>query len=185
MVGTKITNIRTSKEIDIKTLAERSGLSENQIESIEKNEIIPSLCPLIKIARALGVRIGTFMDDDDNIGPVVSRKGEVSKGLSFSNNEDNCRTAMNYLTLAGNKSGRHMEPFIIEIESGDQGHKLSQHEGEEFIYVLEGDIEVEYGMKKYELKQGDSIYYDSIIEHHVHTLGDTNAKILAVVHIPA
>lgn len=185
MVGNKISSIRTAKSISVETLAERSGLSVNQVNSIENNEVLPSLSPLIKIARVLGVRIGTFLDDNNNIGPVVTKKEEISKGLSFSNNEDDCRASMNYLTLAGNKSGRHMEPFIIEIEPCGTGHKLSQHEGEEFIYVLEGEIEVEYGMDKYALEQGDSIYYDSIVEHHVHAKGDAKAKILAVVYVPA
>lgn len=185
MVGTKITSIRTSKDISIETLAERSGLSVAQIISIENNDVLPSLSPLIKIARALGVRIGTFMDDNDNIGPVITLKDERTKGLSFSNNEDTIRTSMNYLSLAGDKSGRQMEPFIIEIKTGDKGHKLSQHEGEEFIYVLQGSVEVEYGKEKYELNEGDSIYYDSIVAHHVHSKGDNDAKILAVVYVPA
>lgn len=185
MVGTKITNIRESKDISIEEVAERSGLSIKQIENIENNAILPSLAPLIKIARVLGVRIGTFLDDNNSIGPVVTRKEETIQGLSFSNNEDSARTAMNYLSLAGKKSGRHMEPFIIEVEAGDKGHQLSQHEGEEFIYVLEGDVEIDYGTTKYILETGDSIYYDSIVAHHVHTAGEDKAKILAVIHIPA
>lgn len=185
MVGTKITDIRESKEISIKEVAERSGLSVEQIESIESNNILPSLSPLIKIARVLGVRIGTFLDDNNSIGPVVTRKEETVESLSFSNNETSSRTSMNYMSLAGKKSGRHMEPFIIEVNAGDKGHKLSQHEGEEFLYVLEGNIEVDYGSSKYILETGDSIYYDSIVEHHVHTADENKAKILAVVYVPA
>lgn len=185
MVGTKITSIRESKEISIEEVAERSGLSIEQIKRIESNAILPSLSPLIKIARVLGVRIGTFLDDNNSIGPVVTRKEETVESLSFSNNEDSSRTAMNYLSLAGKKSGRHMEPFIIEIETGDKGHQLSQHEGEEFIYVLEGNIEIDYGSHKYILETGDSIYYDSIVAHHVHSSDENKAKILAVVYIPA
>ena len=63
--------------------------------------------------------------------------------------------------------------------------KLSTHEGEEFIYVLEGEIEILYGKDKYELKAGDSIYYESIVAHHLHSHGSEKAKILAVIYTPA
>ena len=183
MVGKKITAIRESKNLSIEEVAERSGLSIKQITSVENDDLLPSLSPLIKIARVMGVRLGTFLDDNNNIGPIVTLKNETNKALSFSNNEDENRSSMNYLSLAGQKSGRHMEPFIIEVAPGDKGHKLSQHEGEEFIYVLEGQIEIEYGKETMELNQGDSIYYDSIVAHHVHAK-DGKAKILATIYIP-
>ena len=79
-----------------------------------------------------------------------------------------------------------MDPFIIDIfPSSEEEIKLSTHEGEEFIYVLEGEVEIIYGKDKYELKQGDSIYYESIVAHHVHSHGESKAKILAVVYTPA
>ena len=78
-----------------------------------------------------------------------------------------------------------MEPFIIDIHASDeQGYKLSAHEGEEFIFVMSGEVEIEYGKEKYVLKEGDSIFYDSIVEHHVHGAKGKSAKILAVVYIP-
>ncbi len=183
MVGEKITAIRESKSISIEEVAERSGLSVAQISNIENNETLPSLSPLIKIARVLGVRMGTFMDDNDQIGPIVTLKGEADIAMSFSNNNESARSSMNYTSLAGRKSGRHMEPFIIDIEPSTDGYKTSQHEGEEFIYVLEGNVEIEYGKEKFELGQGDSIYYDSIVAHHVHAK-DGAAKILATVYVP-
>jgi quercetin dioxygenase-like cupin family protein len=78
-----------------------------------------------------------------------------------------------------------MEPFIIDIHpSEDKEFKLSAHEGEEFIYVMKGEVEIEYGKQKYLLKQGDSIFYDSIVKHHVHGAEGQAAQILAVVYIP-
>ena len=71
IVGLKIKGIRETKNLSIEEIAERSGLSADQIRSIESDQNLPSLGPLIKIARALGVRLGTFMDDNDAIGPVV------------------------------------------------------------------------------------------------------------------
>ena len=78
-----------------------------------------------------------------------------------------------------------MEPFIIDIQPNErQEFKLSAHEGEEFIYVLSGEVEIVYGKQTYTLCEGDSIFYDSIIKHHVHGVAGKSAKILAVVYIP-
>ena len=73
IVGEKIKSLRENKGISIEELAERSGLAIEQIERIENNIDLPSLAPLIKIARVLGVRLGTFLDDQDETGPVQTR----------------------------------------------------------------------------------------------------------------
>jgi transcriptional regulator with XRE-family HTH domain len=185
LVGQKIKGFRESKNISIEDMAERSGLSVAQIESIENDEHLPSLGPLIKVARALGVRLGTFLDDNDELGPVVCRAEEHNSSISFSNGTADARKHMEYFSLAKEKAGRHMEPFIIDIQASEERNfKLSAHEGEEFIYVLSGELEIEYGKEKYTLKEGDSIYYDSIVEHHVHGAEGKAAKILALVYIP-
>ena len=78
-----------------------------------------------------------------------------------------------------------MEPFIVDIEAtNDTEYILSSHEGEEFIYVMEGVIEVSHGKKNHIIKAGDTIYYDSIVPHHVHGYNGQAAKILAVVYTP-
>ena len=87
IVGEKIKALRETKQISVDDLMERTGLSREQIERIESNVDIPSLAPLIKIARALGVRLGTFLDDQDGSGAVVCRKEEhLDNSISFSNN---------------------------------------------------------------------------------------------------
>ena len=187
VIGTKIKGIRESKNISTEELSERSGLSIDQISSIENNENLPSLGPLIKIARALGVRLGTFLDDSDALGPVVCRAvdRERDSSISFSNDAADARKHMEYHPLAKQKAGRHMEPFVIDIHPTDESNfQLSAHEGEEFIYVMSGEVEIEYGKEKYTLAEGDSIFYDSIVKHHVHGVPGKSAKILAVVYIP-
>jgi transcriptional regulator with XRE-family HTH domain len=187
IVGSKIRGIRESKNLSIEEISERSGLSVDQILSIENDQNLPSLGPLIKIARALGVRLGTFMDDNDALGPVITRAKdrERDSSISFSNGAADARKHMEYHPLAQQKAGRHMEPFVIEINPTDENNfQLSAHEGEEFIYVMEGQLEIDYGKEKYQLSEGDSIFYDSIVKHHVHGLPGKSAKILAVVYIP-
>ncbi len=187
IVGSKIKGIRESKNLSIEEIAERSGLTIDQIKSIENDQNLPSLGPLIKIARALGVRLGTFMDDNDALGPVVCRAEdrERDSSISFSNGATDARKHMEYHPLAQQKAGRHMEPFVIDINPTEKpDFQLSAHEGEEFIYVMEGEVEIIYGKDQYLLKEGDSIFYDSIIKHHVHGVPGKSAKILAVVYIP-
>lgn len=186
IVGEKIKSLRETKEISVSELAERSGLSEEQINRIENNVDIPSLAPLIKIARVLGVRLGTFLDDQDEMGAVVCRKQDTADAtISFSNNSADSRTHMHYHSLSKSKADRHMEPFIIDIEATDEvNYELSSHEGEEFVYVMEGKIEVCHGKKTYVIEAGDTIYYDSIVPHHLHGYQGQAAKILAVVYTP-
>jgi transcriptional regulator with XRE-family HTH domain len=184
-VGHKITLIRHQKNISTNELAERCGFSAAMMEQIEQNKTIPSLGHLIKVARALGVRLGTFLDDMDQLGPVITRNGDMKKGSSFSNKNSTASLNLDFFPLASDKSGRHMEPFIVEINpTADSDFVQSSHEGEEFIYVLSGTIEIRYGKNVYTLSEGDSIYYDSVVDHHVHSANDSPAKILAVVYAP-
>jgi len=184
-VGVKIRQIREMKKVSLEELAERSGMDITIIQKIEQEKNIPSLAPLVKIARALGVRLGTFLDDSDSYGRVVVRSGEHQKGVRFTSQPSESREHLNFFSLAFDKAGRNMEPFIIDIEPGLQSdYMLSSHEGEEFIYVLEGDIEINYGKEIYKLAKGDSIYLDSIVLHNVHAGNNQSARILAVIYAP-
>ena len=71
---------------------------------------------LIKISRAFGVRIGTFLDDQEKIGPVVVKAGKENSSSSFSTSDDLAREHLNFFSLAQAKAGRHMEPFVVDIE---------------------------------------------------------------------
>ena len=184
-VGEKIKQIREMKKVSIEELAVRSGMEIAMVQKIEREKNIPSLAPLIKIARALGARLGTFLDDSDSFGPVVVRSGEHHKGARFTSQSSEAREHLNFFSLAFDKAGRSMEPFIVDIEAGLQSdYMLSSHEGEEFIYVLEGEIEINYGKETYTLAKGDSIYLDSIVLHNVHAANQNSARILAVVYAP-
>ena len=133
IIGEKIQALRSAKEMSVKELAERTGLAEEQINRIETNIDIPSLAPLIKIARALGVRLGTFLDDvTDESGAVICRKGKSDTSISFSNNAVDARQHMCYHSLSRSKTDRHMEPFIVDIlPDKNNQFNLSAHEGEE------------------------------------------------------
>ena len=185
IVGKRIKSLRESKSIGLEEMAERTGLDTEQINRIESDKDLPSLAPFIKIARVLGVRLGTFLDDRDTLGPVISRKTNRKEGVSFSTNQTASHTHMDYYSLSADKSGRHMEPFVIQVAPKEESEfQLSSHEGEEFIFCLDGAVEITYGEDSHILEEGDSIYYDSIVAHHVHAADSRGAKILAVVYTP-
>ena len=184
-IGAKVKMVRENRKLSIEDVSERTNLSVEQIASIEDGSLVPNLTPLIKIARVLGVRLGTFMDDDENLGPVVSRAQEKKEVTRFSDRGNAINSDLDFYTLAQNKAGRHMDPFVIDIfPSSEEEVKLSTHEGEEFIYVMEGVIEVCHGKKSHIIKAGDTIYYDSIVPHDVHAAGKEDARIMAVVYAP-
>ncbi len=185
-IGGKIATIRESLGLSQEQLAERCDCSVAIIAGLERGDLAPSLTPLIKITRTLGVRLGTLLDDDTRIGPVITRSGEnneVSRVKSLEIASD--AGAMDFFSLAMNKTSRHMEPFVINVKPASKvGVPLSSHEGEEFIYVLSGTIEIEYGKELHVLESGDSIYYDSIVPHQARAHGSEAARILAVVYAP-
>ena len=184
-VGGKIARIREARKLSQAELAERSQVALEELRQIEEGALIPSLTPLTKIARVLGVRMGTFLDDVEQVGPVLNRKGRIKQTVRFAGGSRPARGELHFHALALDKAGRHMEPFLIDVlPASDKSYEMSSHEGEEFLYVLGGGIELLYGKDTYLLAEGDSIYYDSIVAHHVHASGDVPARILAVVYAP-
>lgn len=183
-VGVRIRNLREEQELPVEELARRSGLEPDFIARMEASEDPPSLGPLIKVARGLGVRLGTFLDDHVNRDPLIVRFEERQAGLNIHRDQDR-PVALRFFPLGVGKTDRHMEPFFIQVlpESAKDKH-LSSHEGEEFIVVVSGEIEIRYGQDTYRLKPGDSVYYNSAVPHHVGTAGTETAQIYAVLYIP-
>ncbi|MDR1126784.1 MAG: XRE family transcriptional regulator [Treponema sp.] len=187
-LGEHIVELCKIHSVSIEELAERSGLSLELIRRITKNGHIPDLAPLVKIARTLGVRLGTFLDDYEDIGPVVVRAGKANETPRFitgvpNEPKDEEHKGLLFKALAAHKGGRHMEPFIVDI-AVDAEQTESIHEGEEFIYVLNGAVSIKYGVNSYVLNKGDSIYYDSIVPHCVLAADNAPASILAVIYAP-
>jgi transcriptional regulator with XRE-family HTH domain len=184
--GDRIVELRKTYSLSRETLAERSGLDPELIRRVEEGHI-PDLAPLMKISRALGVRLGTLLDDHEELGPVITRAGEAGEAVRFVTgvSTGSSKTpGLHFHTLAADKAGRHMEPFIVDIEAGTVEAK-SAHEGEEFIHILSGDLRMEYGDDVHSLSEGDSIYYDSIVPHRLSSAGEKPLRILAVIYTPS
>ena len=184
LIGKKISTLRELKKIEKEDLANKTGLSVKQLDSIESGISLPSLGVLIRVTRALGIRIGTLLDDTIKEGPAIIRSNEVWSASSFSTSENESREHLTFFSLAPNKAGRHMEPFIIDIIPNEKNKESkSSHEGEEFIYVLDGTVTIYYGNDIFTLGKGDSIYLDSVVSHLV-TTDETKARVLGIVYVP-
>ncbi len=168
-LGKKITTLREAHHLTAQDLADRCQCDLAVIEGLEAGEVPASLAPLIKITRALGVRLGTLMDDDENLGPAYIDVEQMQRGRAHEEPRDHLRRRpASYFSLAAGRPSRHMDPFVITVDPpGETDHELVGHEGEEWLYGMEGEIEIEYGKEIYVLHPGESIYYDSIVPHQV------------------
>ena len=184
-LGNKIVTLRTAHHLSSQDLADRCGCDVSVIEGLEAGELPPSLAPLIKITRALGVRLGTLMDDDESLGPAYIDQEQMREVAKVKTLETTSGGDLSYFSLAAGRPSRHMDPFVITVDpTGEAGHELVGHEGEEWLYGMEGCIEIEYGKDLYVLHPGESIYYDSIVPHQVRAHDGQKAKFLAVVYTP-
>ena len=184
-VGQRIRTFMAKRDMPVDVLAERTGLDVSFLTNVIEEDVCPSLGPLFKIAKALDVRLGTFLDDQISKDPLVIRRDERKEELSMLRGK-NKPVALKFYSLGKGKSDRHMEPFYVELlPESEKSKDLSSHEGEEFIVVYSGRVEVTYGTEVYVLESGDSIYYNSIVPHYVSCKGVQTASIYAVLYIPA
>ncbi len=180
-VAERVRTYRERLQMTEAELAEKSGISVNVIAAVEAGEVYPALGVLVKLSRALGQRLGTFMDDQYKPDPLIVRADER---LSERASHKPCMTGgYHYFPLGRGKTDRHMEPFYIEIDA-HAAAPLSSHEGEEFIVVVSGAVELVCGGVTQTLRAGDSAYYNSVVQHLVKPSGGQTAAIYAVIFMP-
>ena len=178
-ISENIKSFRTKKRISLDRLSKLSGLTKGYLSKIESSEKAPPFSTLMKIAKGLGIDVSFLISGEaevpENVRICVVRAGErnevVTKGTSY---------GYRYEALAHKKLGKNMEPYIIMPAFEEE--TWFSHEGEEFMYVLEGTHEFRYNGDTYILEQGDSVYFDSAVPHTGRSLGDTPAKVLAVLY---
>lgn len=184
-VGEKIKVLRERKGLSLKDLADSTGFSTALLSQMENHLVSPSLGTMIKLARAMGVKVGDFLGETEGEPFTIVRKDE-RKNVSRFASKDGVKYGYSYESLGFDKKDRHMEPFIVTLEPATvKAMKTSVHEGEEFIFVLEGEMEVILGNHTDVLYPGDSIYYDSTIPHRVQCHQDKITRILAVLFAPS
>jgi transcriptional regulator with XRE-family HTH domain len=181
-VGEKIKRLREDSAVSLKDLADRTGLSSAVLSQVENHLISPPLGTLIRIAKALDVKPAYFFDEHPDKSFTLVRKNE-RKPVSRYASKRGVQYGYAYESLGHDMRDRHMEPFLVTLEPSTlTSPRPSSHEGEEFIFVLEGEVEVTLGEHSDVLSPGDAIYYHSSIPHLVRTRAEKQAVILAVIY---
>ena len=178
-VGEKIKMVREEQGVSLQQLADKSGFSSALLSQIENHMVSPPLGTLIKIARALDVEIGSFFQEMHDVPFTIVRKDE-RRAMSRVASKQGVKYGYTYESLAFDKKGRHMEPFLVTLEPETKKDRHAyNHEGEEFIFVLQGRMKVDLGEHTDILEPGDSIYFDSSVPHRVQCVDEKETRILA------
>ena len=179
-LGDRVRAIREQKNLTLADVASRTGFDESFLQKIEDNKISPPLGDLIKLGKALDMKMGFFISGGETQAYTVVRRDDRRKIARRAASQDEAY-GYTYQSLAPGKTNRHMEPFLITLEPSED-EELSTHEGQEFIFVMEGSMEAVVGDDRLVLTAGDSIYYDSNVPHMVRCVNGPAAKILAVLY---
>jgi transcriptional regulator with XRE-family HTH domain len=179
-LGDRIRRVREMKGLTIKDLSSRTGIDIDTLERTESSEMIPALGRLARLGRALDMKMGYFISPGIDQPMTVVRKDE-RRSISRYGEKKSMQYGYFYESLAPEKADRLMEPFIVTLVPTDT-EEFSIHAGQEFLYVLEGEMKVQVGDRVDFLKPGDAVYYDSNEPHLVRCVGTNITKILAVLY---
>ncbi len=179
-LGDRIRQAREMRGLTLKDLSTRTGIAVDVLERLERNEIIPPLGELIRLGKAVEMKMGYFISPGVD-KPMTVVRADSRPAISRFGKKRSEQYGYFYESLAPEKANRFMEPFLIGMVPSEV-KDLSTHDGQEFIFVLEGQIVAQVGDQSEVLKPGDAIYYDSNKPHLVKCAGDKPAKILAVLY---
>jgi transcriptional regulator with XRE-family HTH domain len=171
-IGRRIKSFRTRKKMALEQLANETGYSIDYLKQIESGKEIPPVGTLLQISRALNIDSGDLLKEQQ----VRDQRADA-----YAKRTQNYA----YTTLTPGAEHKHLKAFRIQVEAG-QAHKGVgyQHEGEEFVYVLKGSIEVTVGEHVNHLKESQSLHFNAGIQHHMRNTGAVDAELLVVVYHP-
>ena len=178
-IGRRIKSLRTEKGMSLDELSQMTGFEVDTLHKIENDEIQPQLGTVIKLSKALDAAFGRIVSGVGDRLYSITRQNE-RKIVSRSTSLKGQRKAYTYMSLAPEVKGRHMEALFIQLEE-DPEEEISVHEGEEFIFVLDGTVKMKIGHDEFDLESGDSLYYLSTTPHHI-SAKKGKATILAVLY---
>ncbi|HOD36597.1 MAG TPA: XRE family transcriptional regulator [Syntrophales bacterium] len=181
-IGAKIKERRQKKRLTLEDLAAKTGLEKSVLTKIEKEETVPPLGTLLKLSKALDISMAYFFEDEVELERIsVTRGGERVRVKRRPHHQEG-EVDYIYESLESRNPNKHMEPFLVEflpLETGDM--VFMSHEGEEFHYVLEGKVEFRTDDRVEVLCPGDSLYFESEINHSFRSLEGKPAKVVACV----
>jgi transcriptional regulator with XRE-family HTH domain len=185
-VGEKITALRKKMGLTVEELAEDSGLARIVISQIESDAVSPTIAALIRIAKALDKDVNYFFQEEEpeNIRIEVVRESERKK-VQRKPASGNHPLSYSYQSLSFRKAHKHMQPFLVEFDIDvDEEVEMLTHEGEEFLFLLQGKLEMHTDREVITLKEGDSVYFESSIPHCLIGKGSVKPKAVVAIYTP-
>ncbi len=178
-IGPRIKALREDKDLSLDALSKMTGFDVGLLSQIENNEVQPQLGTMMKLSKSLDSAFGRLVSGVGENLYSITRKDD-QKTVSRSTSEKSQKKLYTYKSLAPEVKGRHMETLIVQLEENPDEEE-SLHDGEEFIYVLNGTVRLKIGEERFELEPGDSAYYLSTTPHSLGAKSG-NATILAALY---
>ncbi len=179
-IGVRIKSIREEKGLSLDELSNLTGFEVDILARLENMEFQPQLGTVLKLSKALDSAFSRLISNTGSKLYSITRKDE-QREISRSTSRKSNKQLYTYKSLAPEVKGRNMESLIVELEEKLPESEKVSHNGEEFIYVLEGVVEMMIGEEVFDLNAGDSIYYLSTTPHLISSKKGTS-KILAVLY---
>lgn len=177
LIPRRVKALRMERALTLRDVARATGLTEGLLSRIENHKVSPPIATLNRIAAALSVKLGYFFREDEGyVGYTVSRAGESTRRLRRSP-----RTGYKFSLLAQGKPGRRLEPFLVRLAPGQAQKAPLHHSGDEFLYVLRGELDFHWGRERFHLRPGDAITYDAAIPHLSRNARRTSETLLLAV----
>ncbi len=172
--GKRMRALRQKADMSIEALAGDTGCSTERLLKIEADKVLPTVSEVIRISKALSVDPGSFLSAEQ-------KESHRRKVEAFQKRTE----AYSYTPLTPGAKAKHMKAFLVQIDPrSDHDMVEYQHEGEEFIYVLKGKLEIKVGDHLRVLEQGESIHFNSGIRHQLRNLSDVAMELIVVVYTP-
>jgi transcriptional regulator with XRE-family HTH domain len=178
-IGDRIKKHREQLGLSLEDFSKATGIDQAQLEKIEQTNLLPQLNMIGKITKALRVSFQELVSGEGTKPFAITHKTGQKTIIRRASPQSDDRSYV-YKSLAPNVKGHQMDPLIVQLSESLEKN-MSKHEGEEFIYVLEGTIIFRIDNEVHELNKGDSVYYLSTTLHQLSAKKGT-ATILAVIY---
>jgi transcriptional regulator with XRE-family HTH domain len=181
-IGSKIKELREKGRFTLHDMTAKTGLSRELLCQIETGEFIPPIATLMKLANAYGVGMAHFFKDEAGSEKIAVTRAHERTRITRRPHHHEGEVNYIYEALEIRKAAKHMEPFMVEFPVQDTSEMVfTSHEGEEFLHLLEGQLEFRSIDHVEVLNPGDSIYFESDVSHSFRCLGEKSAKAVVVV----
>ncbi len=183
-IGREARTLRQQQGLTVADLAQRAGLSGGMLSKIENGQASPSLTTLQSLAQALQVPLTAFFRRYEETRPAI----HVKAGEGVETERTGTRAGHQYNLLGhigSNSSGVIVEPYLITLTAASDIFPTFQHDGMEFLYMLEGAVDYRHGDRIFPLRPGDSLFFDADTPHGPEVHVTLPARYLSIIAYPA